>query len=112
MDNRHIGGQLRSIRESLGFTQEQVAKRLGVTRPVISYYESGKRPIKIHLLRKLSNLYGYEFSYFTNNFISEEESDMPPFLKIDDLSAKDVFTMTEIKKILINLDGIYHLLEQ
>ena len=45
MDNKTIGRRLRAIRESASFTQEQVAKYLGVKREVISYIETGHKTV-------------------------------------------------------------------
>ena len=56
MDNKTIGKRLRSIRESTGFTQEQVAKYLGTKREIISYIETGARPVNTLMLRRLADL--------------------------------------------------------
>lgn len=37
--------EFRSRRNKLGFTQELMAKKLGVSIRAIKYYESGQRPI-------------------------------------------------------------------
>ena len=40
-----VGGILRRLRKSRGMTQEQVAKRVGLSRPAISLLENGKREL-------------------------------------------------------------------
>lgn len=38
-----IKNKLKEVRESLGFTQEEVAKEIGVTKTYYSNFEKGKR---------------------------------------------------------------------
>ena len=57
MDNKTIGKCLQSVREATGFTQEQVAKYLDTKREIISYIETGARPVNTLMLRKLADLY-------------------------------------------------------
>ena len=71
IDSRAIGGRLKAVRVSLGFTQEQVAKYLGTKREIISYIETGTRSINTVTLQKLADLYGYRFSYFIDEKILE-----------------------------------------
>ena len=40
---KQFGGRVRVMRKLLGLTQTQLAEKLGVTNPVIVYYEQGKK---------------------------------------------------------------------
>ena len=110
MDNKSIGKRLRTVRESTGFTQEQVAKNLGVKRENVSYIETGARPVSTLMLRKLADLYGYKFSYFVDESIREEEPRVSIAFRLSDLSDSDLPVITEVKKIALNLDSLYALL--
>ena len=48
--NQIVGENLKKTRELSGFTQEQVAKSIGVERSAYSNYESGVREVPFHLL--------------------------------------------------------------
>lgn len=61
---REVGQRIREVRERLGLTQDTVARHLGVTRPVVSNIEQGKRPLTLEELDKLADLFGYSPSYF------------------------------------------------
>jgi len=110
MDNKSIGKRLRAVRESTGFTQEQVAKYLGVKRENVSYIETGARPVSTLILRKLADLYGYKFSYFVDESIREEKPQVSMAFRLSDLSDSDLPIITEVKKIALNLDSLYVLL--
>jgi len=110
MDNKTIGKRLRAVRESTGFTQEQVAKYLGVKREIISYIETGARPVSTLMLRKLADLYGYKFSYFVDESVKEEGPQVSMAFRVSDLSESDLPIIAQVKKIALNLDSLYKLL--
>lgn len=56
-DRAALGARLKDAREYRGFSQEDVAKYLGVSRSAISLIESGARRLDILELRKLATLY-------------------------------------------------------
>ena len=60
MINQVVGENLKKIRELSGFTQEEVAKSIGVERSTYSNYEGGIREIPYHVLENVSNLFGCE----------------------------------------------------
>jgi Zn-dependent peptidase ImmA (M78 family)/transcriptional regulator with XRE-family HTH domain len=52
-----IAARLRAARESLGFTQTEVAKALGVHRPTISEIEAGRRTVTTEELYEFARIY-------------------------------------------------------
>lgn len=56
-DRAALGARLKEAREYRGFSQEEVAKYLGVSRSAISLIETGTRRLDILELRKLAKLY-------------------------------------------------------
>jgi transcriptional regulator with XRE-family HTH domain len=111
MDNKAIGGRLKAVRVFLGFTQEQVANYLGTKREMISYIETGTRPINTITLQKLADLYGYRLSYFIDEKIRDRAPAVSMAFRVHDLSDKDLTTIAQVKKIAMNLDQVYSLLE-
>lgn len=48
MTTTGLGAWLRSIRESRGIYQKDLAQRVGISNALLSYYESGQRTIPPH----------------------------------------------------------------
>jgi transcriptional regulator with XRE-family HTH domain len=59
-----IGQRLKQARETVGYTPEEVAKKLGISMDEILLFESGRKSPPLSLLRKLAKLYGVFDSYF------------------------------------------------
>ena len=51
--------QIRQERETRRWTQDYVARHLGITREAFHYIESGKRKPSFDVLVKLLDLFGY-----------------------------------------------------
>ena len=58
-----LGSQLARARDTIGYSQEDVATALGVTRTMISYWESGKRRPNDRQLTALAGLYAVEVAW-------------------------------------------------
>jgi transcriptional regulator with XRE-family HTH domain len=59
-----IGERLRQARETVGYTPEDVAQKLGISIDEFLLFESGRESPPISLLRKFAKLYGVFVSYF------------------------------------------------
>src|SRR5690242_11073101 len=57
IDRAVLGTRLKEAREYEGFSQEEIAKYLGLPRSAISLIESGARGVDILELQKLAKLY-------------------------------------------------------
>ncbi|MER9370062.1 helix-turn-helix domain-containing protein [Mesorhizobium sp. M0518] len=54
-----IGRRIRSIREEkLRATQDDIAKRLGISRPSVANFENGKQQMTVSQLMSFSNVLG------------------------------------------------------
>ena len=111
LDNVTIGKRLAAARNSIGFTQEKVANYLGMKREVITYYETGSRPVSTSTLAVLADLYGYKLTYFLEQDRHEEESPhVTMAFRAADLCDDDLNVIAEVKRIASNLDSLYRLL--
>ena len=54
--NKQIGKRIKSLREEIGFSQEQLADNLGLRREAISNIENGKRKATVEELSKISKI--------------------------------------------------------
>lgn len=64
MDRECLGPRLKSARQSIGKTQEEVSRDTGISREVISYWESGSRTPSAHYLGRLADYYGLNVGWF------------------------------------------------
>lgn len=55
--------KLRTLREARGLTQLQVANRIGVSKAMISAYETASKAPSIEVLIRLSRLFGVSVDY-------------------------------------------------
>lgn len=55
--------RLKELRVSNGYTQENLAKKIGVTPGAIGLYEQDRREPKIEILISLSNIFGVTVDY-------------------------------------------------
>ena len=62
MDPRALAARLREAREARGWTQQQVADRLGMARTTIVAIEKGERRLKPQELIELASLLGRSVS--------------------------------------------------
>ena len=74
VDRRAMGERLRAAREYLGFSQDEVARYLGIPRTALSNIETGQRRLEALELTKLATLYKRPVNYFTGGESSAEES--------------------------------------
>lgn len=71
---REMGRRLRTARESCGLTQEDVARRLGVSRPTVAQIELGNRAVTTIELDKLAYLFGRDIQEFLAEDFEEEDA--------------------------------------
>lgn len=69
-----IGDKLKKLRKEFGLTQEELAEKIGMTKPTISSYESDKRSISLDAILKIANLFNVELNYFFPDFFPKNES--------------------------------------
>lgn len=58
--SRDMGQLMKAMRLHRGLTQEQIAKKLGVSRPAIPNMEAGKQNIYLHHLIRTADACGFE----------------------------------------------------
>lgn len=73
-DRVQLGSRLRAAREYRGFSQDDVARHLGVPRSAVSLMESGSRRVEALELKRLSELYSCTMEELTG---SSDESQPP-----------------------------------
>jgi len=106
-----ISQNLKIIRESSGFTQQQLADYLGIKRSAYSNYELGDRQIPLAVLEKVSQLLGCELNIFFEENPQEVEDALLCAFRSDGLSVQDMKVLAEFKNIVRNYIKISRLAE-
>ena len=71
-----IGNNLKDYRQKLGYTQDQIAKLLGVERSTISHYENAEREATLVHLSKLADLFGIELEDFSEPEVVNKKANL------------------------------------
>ena len=66
--------RLKEVRERLGLSQTEVAKKLGITRQAYNHYEHGKRDPDTAMLQQIADLYNVSTDYLLSKNATELEA--------------------------------------
>lgn len=88
--------RLHILRTKYGYSQKQVAKKLGISPSIISGYETGERTPSTEILLALSYLYNCSTDYL----LGKQQSGLTVSVELDDLTEK------QISAILALVDSI------
>lgn len=70
--NEYNNEHIKDLRVKKGFTQQQVADYLGVTKATISKYETGQRRIKGEYMKKLATLFEVDPFYILTGVSADD----------------------------------------
>lgn len=73
IDQIELGRRIRQARESCGMTQDEVAEKLGVSRPVVVLIEQGKRPVSGLELQTLAYLFARDMRDLLADEFAEDD---------------------------------------
>ena len=100
-----IGDNLKTIRQQVGLSQENISEYLGVKREMISYFENNQRDMSIEQIEKLADLFGVEEEYFLDTNQSTIESDLAfAFRSSSAMSPNSLKKVALFKKIVKNYE--------
>lgn len=97
--NRTFGEKLKDVRVQNGWSQEELAKRLGTSKQVISRYENGQRTPKITVAQVWAETLGVPLGYLLDDAF--EAQAVEPFVR----TIKNPEDILPIKKRRIPLLG-------
>ena len=99
--SKSIGNNIAKFRNAQGFSQDQVAQLLGVSRGLVSLIETGEREISVTNLNKLADLFGIDLET-----LLEEDADVNKvhlaFAFRSDNSASDIESIAAFKRIVLD----------
>ncbi|HUK66209.1 MAG TPA: short-chain fatty acyl-CoA regulator family protein [Anaeromyxobacteraceae bacterium] len=94
-DAPRLGGKLRAMRRREGFTQTELAQRLGVSPSYLNLIEHDKRPLTAQLLIRLSETFHLDLKHFSSDADARVAADLlevfgDPLFEPHDLQAAEV----------------------
>ena len=91
---------LKKLREAARYTQDDVARALGITRSAYSNYETGEREPSYDLLEKASNLFGCDMMVFFEENDNVDSLILATAFRIDGLTDADTLEVIKFKDIV------------
>lgn len=107
--NEFVANNMKAFRQKAGYSREQVARALGVTRYAYSHYESGDREVPYEVLEKIGNLYGCEVSDLFAEHLDLEAQWMASAPSLKGLTPEDaaeIMRFKDIVKSYLRMDAI------
>ena len=93
---------MKSLREKFGYVQERVAEFLGISRELVSMYETGEREVPIEVLEKLSNLFCVNTEVFFVEDLQEVSAQVAFAFRKDEFNPDDLKEIAAFGKIVKN----------
>lgn len=95
-----VARNLKKLRETAGYTQEETARALGVTRSAYSNYESGGREVPYDVIEKAGDFFGCDMTLlFKENEIADALILASAF-RIDGITPEDAVEIMRFKDIV------------
>ena len=98
----NLQDRLKILREKYGYTQEELAQKVGLTKNAVSLYEHGKRKPSIETLEAFSDIFNVSIDYLTGAsettevipdvdfFLNDEERNLIIEYRNIDSSSRDM----------------------
>lgn len=100
-----LNEKLRKIRNELGLTQEDVAKKIGVTRAAYTQYETGKRSPDLETLKLIARTFNVSIDFLLD--VSSVETVQTTNPKLTPKNKKDIAKqMDALRETLENSEGL------
>lgn len=111
-----ISDKIKILRESNGWTQQELADKVDVSNSAVSAWETGVKEPRMGMINKLAKLFNVKVSYIVNDDndkeydddakkiaekIKERENLKILFNKIDDLSDEEIERIAKIIELTV-----------
>lgn len=97
-----IGRNLKDYRLKMGYSQDQLAKYLGVDRSTISHYETAEREASLVHLSKLADLFGIELEDLSEPDAVNKAANLAFAFRRDGFDEQDLESIASFQKIVKN----------
>jgi transcriptional regulator with XRE-family HTH domain len=96
------GQIMKSFREKFGYVQEKVGNYLGISRELVSMYETGEREMPIEVIEKLSELFCVDSTAFFAETPEEAMAHVAFAFRKEDMEESDLHEIAKFGKIVLN----------
>jgi len=93
---------MKSLREKFGYVQESVADFVGISRELVSMYETGEREIPIAVIEKLSDLFCIDPEAFFAETTEEAVAQIAFAFRTDEINPQDLKEIACFGRIVKN----------
>ena len=105
LSQKQIGQRVADLRKKRGFSQEDLAKNIKISRSSLAQIELGNRSVDILELQKLSQVLGFSIDYFmSNDFLQGEDSTVEeiylPLVEMERISVPTL-QVNKFKNVLL-----------
>lgn len=90
-----IGNNIKKVRTDNNLTQEEFAKRLGVTFSAISQWETNRAAPRMGMVQKISDLFGVSKA----DLIADDATPMPPLNKLTPVASTATLPLRTLGKV-------------
>ena len=103
MDNRQIGHRIKEIRESRGYTQEQLAEKLNLSVQHVSVIERGVKSPRLDTFIRIANILEINADYLLKDVlrVSSQLMSNELYKMLGQVSEKEKRRILEVVRVLI-----------
>lgn len=98
--DKAISRNLKKLRETARYTQDEVAQALGITRSAYSNYESGEREMPYNVIEKASDFFGCDMTVLFEENENVDAMILASAFRIDSITPEDAGEIMKFKDIV------------
>lgn len=98
--DKNISRNLKKLRETARYTQNEVAHALGITRSAYSNYESGDREMPYDVIEKASDFFGCDMMVLFEDNENVDAMILASAFRIDGIAPEDAGEIMRFKDIV------------
>lgn len=95
-----IARNIKKLRETARYTQDELAQALGVTRSAYSNYESGDREVPYDVIEKASDFFGCDMAVLFEENENVDAMILVSAFRLDGMTADDAAEIMRFKDIV------------
>jgi len=99
-----IGGKINALRKKQGWSQQQLAKKIGTSGPIIGRYERGEMTPSVEVAKKLADIFGVTLDFLVDDTGSAAEiKDKAMLQRLMDIEALELEDKKTIVQVIDSL---------